>query len=98
MTSMKRTFGLWGLLFPAGFWLLFFFIMPLGLIVVYSFAQRGLYGGIDWVFTWKIIPVPLIRSISSSSGVLWAWRCLQQCFACYVAIHWPILLPLLLRA
>lgn len=50
---MKRTLGLWGLLFPAGFWLLFFFIMPLGLIVVYSFAQRGLYGGIDWVFTWE---------------------------------------------
>ena len=50
---MKRTLGLWGLLFPAGFWLLFFFIVPLGLIIVYSFAQRGLYGGIDWVFTWE---------------------------------------------
>ena len=50
---MRKLLGIWGLLFPALFWLVFFFLVPLGIILVYSFAQRGLYGGIDWVFTWE---------------------------------------------
>ena len=49
--TMKRFLGLWGLLFPAGFWLFFFFLFPLGIILIYSFAERGVYGGIEWVFT-----------------------------------------------
>lgn len=49
---MKRLVGLWGLLFPALFWLVVFFLVPLGILLVYSFAQRGVYGGIEWVFTW----------------------------------------------
>jgi len=48
---MRKFLGLWGLLFPAGFWLFFFFLLPLGIILVYSFAERGVYGGIEWVFT-----------------------------------------------
>ena len=31
----------------------FFFLVPLGIIVVYSFAERGVYGGIEWMFTWE---------------------------------------------
>lgn len=27
--------------------------MPLGIILVYSFVQRGIYGGIEWGFTWE---------------------------------------------
>ena len=50
---MKKLFGLWGLLFPAGFWLLVFFLLPLGIILVYSFVERGVYGGIEWIFTWE---------------------------------------------
>ena len=50
---MKKLLGLWGLLFPAGFWLFFFFLVPLGIIVVYSFVERGVYGGIEWIFTWE---------------------------------------------
>ncbi len=48
---MKKSLGLWGLLFPAGFWLFFFFLVPLGIVLVYSFAQRGVYGGIEWAFS-----------------------------------------------
>lgn len=48
---MKPTLRLWGLLFPAFFWLVAFFLVPLGLILVYSFLQRGLYGGIEWTVT-----------------------------------------------
>jgi spermidine/putrescine transport system permease protein len=39
------------LLFPALFWLVAFFLVPIGSIFVYSFAQRGTYGGIRWAFT-----------------------------------------------
>ena len=48
---MKKSLGLWGLLFPAGFWLFFFFLVPLGIVLAYSFAQRGVYGGIEWAFS-----------------------------------------------
>ena len=41
------------LLFPALFWLIFFFLIPIASIFVYSFAERGTYGGIQWHFTLK---------------------------------------------
>ncbi len=40
----------WLLLAPSLTWLLLFFLLPLGLIVLVSFAERGLYGGIRWHF------------------------------------------------
>lgn len=40
-------------LIPALGWLIIFFILPLLLIFVYSFLQRGTYGGINWIFTWS---------------------------------------------
>ncbi len=52
-TPMKKFLGLGALLFPAFFWLVVFFMIPLGLIFVYSFIQRGVYGGIEWTFTWE---------------------------------------------
>ena len=48
---MKKSFGLWALLFPAGFWLFFFFLVPLGIVLVYSFVLRGVYGGVEWTGT-----------------------------------------------
>lgn len=50
---MRKFVGFWSLLFPAFFWLFFFFLVPLGIILVYSFVQRGVYGGIEWLFTWE---------------------------------------------
>ena len=50
---MRKLLGLWGLLFPAWFWLVCFFLVPLGIILMYSFVQRGIYGGIEWTFTWE---------------------------------------------
>ncbi len=50
---MKKFLGVGGLLFPAFFWLVVFFLAPLGIILVYSFVQRGVYGGIEWLFTWE---------------------------------------------
>ena len=39
------------LLFPALFWLIFFFLVPIASIFIYSFAERGTYGGVDWTLT-----------------------------------------------
>ena len=39
------------LLFPATAWLVIFFIVPLLIVLLYSFLERGTYGGITWSFT-----------------------------------------------
>ncbi len=41
----------WLLLLPAGGWLFNFFLAPLAIVLVYSFLERGTYGGVEWVFT-----------------------------------------------
>jgi len=41
----------WLLLLPAAFWLFTFFIAPLFIVLVYSFLERGTYGGVIWQFT-----------------------------------------------
>jgi len=41
----------WLLLIPALVWLILFFIAPLFIVVIYSFLERGIYGGVLWNFT-----------------------------------------------
>ncbi len=43
----------WGgvLILPAVLWLTFFLLLPLVLILIYSFATRGVYGGVVYKFT-----------------------------------------------
>ena len=36
---------------PMGFWLTLFFLVPLSIIILYSFLKKGLYGGVEWEFT-----------------------------------------------
>ncbi len=36
---------------PMGLWLTLFFLVPLLIIVMYSFLKKGLYGGVEWEFT-----------------------------------------------
>jgi spermidine/putrescine transport system permease protein len=38
------------LISPTLFWLSFFFVIPLLIIFVYSFLDRGTFGGIEWTF------------------------------------------------
>jgi spermidine/putrescine transport system permease protein len=40
-------------LFPCIFWIGLFFLLPLVFMAAYSFLERGLYGGVSWIFTWK---------------------------------------------
>ncbi|MEM1172344.1 MAG: ABC transporter permease [Cyanobacteria bacterium P01_H01_bin.35] len=59
------------LLFPATIWLLVFFIIPLVIILIYSFLERGTYGGVIWQFT-------LDNYQRLSQGIYWGifWRSL----------------------
>jgi spermidine/putrescine transport system permease protein len=41
----------WALLAPGGLWLLVFFLVPLLIMLVYSFMPRGIYGGVKPGFT-----------------------------------------------
>ncbi|MCO6452617.1 MAG: ABC transporter permease [Caldilineales bacterium] len=41
----------WALLAPSGLFLLVFFIAPLFIVLIYSFLERGTYGGVIWQFT-----------------------------------------------
>jgi spermidine/putrescine transport system permease protein len=50
--QVNRRLSAW-LLTPGISWLLIFLVMPCLLVLVYSFVQRGAYGGIDWVFSWE---------------------------------------------
>lgn len=37
-----------GYAWPMGLWFTLFFVIPLGIIILYSFLKRGLYGGVEW--------------------------------------------------
>ena len=41
------------ILSPCVFWVGLFFVLPLLLMAAYSFLERGLYGGVRWIFTWE---------------------------------------------
>ncbi|WP_422477486.1 ABC transporter permease [Pleomorphochaeta sp. DL1XJH-081] len=36
---------------PMGLWLTLFFLVPLAIIILFSFLKKGLYGGVEWEFT-----------------------------------------------
>ncbi len=48
--TRRERFTLGVLLSPTLFWLSVFFIIPLLIIFVYSFLDRGTFGGIEWTF------------------------------------------------
>ena len=41
----------WILMLPGIVWLLLLMVVPCALVLVISFYERGIYGGIDWIFT-----------------------------------------------
>ena len=46
----RRYLSLWGLLSLPTIFLFVFFLLPLCIMVVYSFLQPGIYGGVEWKF------------------------------------------------
>ena len=51
MANPKTSHSAQMLIGPAFLWLLLFFLIPLGIILLYSFCQRGRYGGVVWDFS-----------------------------------------------
>lgn len=47
---LRRNYGVW-YAGPTALWFTLFFVAPLGIIVLYSFMKKGLYGGVDHVFS-----------------------------------------------
>ncbi len=43
----------WILMAPGQIWLGAFLVVPCALILFIAFFERGVYGGIDWTFTWE---------------------------------------------
>ena len=37
--------------FPMGAWFTLFFVLPLAIIITYSFLRKGVHGGVEWQFT-----------------------------------------------
>ena len=72
----------WLLLSPAALWLFLFFIAPLFIVVVYSFLERGTYGGVIWQFT--------IENIRRVLDPLYLGTFLRSV---YIASHWLISSP-----
>lgn len=85
--TRKRT-SLLLLLLPATIFLLIFFIMPLAIVLVYSFLERGTYGGVDWTFTFNNY-----QRLGNSIYwlVLWrsCWLALLTTIACLI-VGYPI--------
>ncbi len=49
--SQSKALRAWLLLSPAAAWLFIFFLAPLFIVLIYSFLERGIYGGVVWQFT-----------------------------------------------
>ncbi|AFY76337.1 ABC-type spermidine/putrescine transport system, permease component I [Pleurocapsa sp. PCC 7327] len=76
------------LLLPATIFLLIFFVLPLLIVLVYSFLDRGTYGGVSWTFTFKNYQ-RLAGSVYWT--VLWrsCWLALLTTFACLL-VGYPL--------
>ena len=46
----KRNYGL-PYSAPMGLWFTLFFLLPIAIIITYSFMQKGVHGGVEWKFT-----------------------------------------------
>lgn len=65
---MRETVKKVSILLPSAIWLALFFVLPLIIILVYSFATRGPFGGVEFVFN----PENYVRVIDSMyAGILW---------------------------
>ena len=70
--QLRRRLQLLLLLVPGTAWLLLFFLAPLGIVLLYSFLERGTYGGVQWQWTLENYQ----RLFDPIYGVVF-WRSLQ---------------------
>lgn len=56
---------------PMGLWFTIFFVVPLSIIILYSFLKKGLYGGVVWEFS-----LNAYAQIFNKSFLIVIWRTL----------------------
>lgn len=66
----KRLLG-YAYALPSGLWITFFFSIPLAIIILYSFLEKGLYGGVVWKFS-----LDAYKSMFNPSFGIVIWRTL----------------------
>ena len=76
---MLRKYRLLILLSPVILWLFCFFFLPLISVFIYSFLERGTYGGVRWIFT-----LENYRSIWDWLYIGIFWRSISTAFICTV--------------
>lgn len=82
----------WGLLAPGSLWLLLFFFVPVGILVVYSFMLRGTYGGVEAGATlehYRRFFDPLYLGILGRTFLL-AFTCTAICLLLGYPMAWVI--------
>ena len=87
MPSRLRTLVLFG---PGLGWLALFLVIPCAIVFVYSFFERGIYGGIDYSFTLENFARaldPLYLNILATSGRIAGLATLIALFIAYPAAY-----------
>ncbi len=101
---MRHNYRLLILLSPVLLWLFCFFFLPLISVLIYSFVERGTYGGIEWNFTLEnyqrlfdgLYLGTLWRSISTAFVCTIICLLIGYPFAYYLAYYRPKLRNVLL--
>lgn len=94
---MRSNFRILLLLSPVICWLLFFFLLPLTYVIIYSFLERDSYGGIQWTFTLEnyirsidgLYLQVLLRSITTGFICTVITLIIGYPFAYYLAVFKP---------
>lgn len=98
LRALRRNerYQLAGLLFPVLFWLILFFLVPLLVIVCYSFAQPDRTGGVIWSFT--LDNYVTLFTEGRYAGAYWRslWIGLQTTLICLL-IGYPLALYIVQR-
>ncbi len=76
---MRRKYRLLILLSPVILWLFCFFFLPLISVFIYSFLERGTYGGVRWIFT-----LENYQSILDGVYIGIFWRSISTALVCTV--------------
>ena len=84
-------FGIGASLSPSAFWLLVFTLIPMGIVIYYSFLTRGPWGTIEYTFTldsYRQMLDPLFVKIFARSFKLAALTVVICLAAGYLVAYW----------
>ncbi len=84
-------FGIGASLSPSAFWLLIFTLIPMGIVIYYSFLTRGPWGTIEYTFTfdsYRQMLDPLFLKIFARSFKLAALTVVICLAAGYLVAYW----------